>query len=125
MTRRFYPPTSSDEPIHGWHPYHLLHRERIRAHTKHDANGGSMERKEWDDPAWLPVLVEEVGEVARALCEYRHLTTDDDELAKQLKLELIQVGAMVVAWIEAICDYNIERTSVTSIGDALHKGGIV
>jgi len=99
--RRFYPPTVSDLPMHSWFPYSQMHRERIRAHEKHDTAGGSMERKTFDDPAWLPVLVEEVGEVARALCEYRHLTTDRDALAKALREELVQVGAMVAAWLDA------------------------
>lgn len=86
--------------------YAAFQAERIRAHAKHDTNGGSMERKRWDDPAWLPVLVEEVGEVARALCEYRHLARNDDTLREQLESELIQVGAMVSAWVDAL---NSER----------------
>lgn len=73
--------------------------ERIRAHFKHDRNGGSMERKEWDDPAWLAVLLEEVGEVARAICEHRHLLNDPATLKDELEKELIQVGAMTAAWI--------------------------
>jgi NTP pyrophosphatase (non-canonical NTP hydrolase) len=92
--------------MHGWDPYHYVHRERIRAHAKHDAGGGSMERKAWDDPAWLPVLVEEVGEVARALCECRHLRTDDVELRAQLRSELIQVAAMTCAWLEAVMTFD-------------------
>lgn len=102
MARRFYPPAESDIPLHGWNPYHLIHRERIRAHEKHDANGGSMERKDFDDPVWLPVLTEEVGEVARALCESALGNLDRAELKAQLREELIQVAAMTVAWIEAI-----------------------
>jgi len=76
--------------------------ERIRAHRKHVANGGSMEEKEWEDDAWLPVLVEEVGEVARALCEHRHLKFNDVVLKQELRAELIQVAAMTTAWIAAI-----------------------
>jgi len=42
----------------------------------------------------LAVLVEEVGEVARALC--------DDESVDRLRDELVQVAAVSVAWIQAL-----------------------
>lgn len=89
-----------------------VHAERLRAHAKHDTNGGSMERKDYRDPAWLPVLVEEVGEVARELCERgmggdtARLFTDaerDETLRQRLRAELVQVAAMVTAWVAA-CD---------------------
>lgn len=119
--RRFYPPTESDiyHRTTAGKVYEDVHRERIRAHDKHDDHGQSMERKSWDDPAWLSVLVEEVGEVARELCEQRH---DVDRAARQesmhiagldrameltfmarLREELVQVAAMACAWIDA-CD---------------------
>lgn len=102
MTQRtFYPPTESDIPIHGWRPYSDMHRERIRAHAKHDAAGGSMERKAFDDPAWLPVLVEEIGEVARVLCDDA-LGVLPEGVRATLRKELVQVGAMTAAWIDAI-----------------------
>lgn len=101
--RRYYPPTESDLPLHGWFPYSAVHRERIRAHEKHhNKPGGSMEMKDHDDPDWLPVLVEELGEVARVLCEHRHGRLTDDERDDALHLELVQVAAMSAAWIEAI-----------------------
>jgi NTP pyrophosphatase (non-canonical NTP hydrolase) len=112
MARRFIRPTESDIPMHGWRPYHDIHRERIRAHHKHDDNGQSMERKVWDDNAWLSVLVEEVGEVARVLCEERHGTYNNiqTEAMKTLREELVQTAAMTVAWIEAI-DLDTGKTS--------------
>jgi len=64
-------PSESDIPIHGWRPYSDMHRERIRAHAKHDERDGSMERKPFDHPIWLPVLTEEIGEVARVLLRQR------------------------------------------------------
>jgi hypothetical protein len=69
MSRRFYPPTESDLPMHGWRPY-----------------------------------VEEVGEVARVLCEQRHGTYDDidSKAMAALRGELVQTAAMTVAWIDAI-----------------------
>jgi hypothetical protein len=118
--RRFYPPTESDiyHRTTAGRVYEDVHRERIRAHEKHDDHGQSMERKSWDDPAWLSVLVEEVGEVAKELCEMRHAAhgfiespgmTEDEwravQVAAMLKLreELMQVAAMSCAWIDA-CD---------------------
>ena len=92
--RRFYPPTESDIPLHGWRPYSDLHRERVRAHEKHDDHGQSMERKTWDDESWLRVVTEELGEVARAL--------NDREMAGRVREELVQLGAMTTAWIDAI-----------------------
>jgi hypothetical protein len=91
----------------GLHPrpaYADIHFERIRAHNKHDGNGQSMERKTWNDPAWLSVLVEEMGEVARVLCEQRHGTYGhmDRDAMIALREELVQVAAMTVAWIDAI-----------------------
>ena len=56
-----------------------------------------MERAEWNDARWLPVLVEEVGEVARILCDNPN---DKDSLEE----ELIQVAAMASAWIDACND---------------------
>lgn len=100
--RRFYPLTESDLPMHGWRPYSDVHRERIRAHAKHDGNGDSMERKPYDDESWLSVLVEEIGEVAKEVCDFRHDKFDESEYMKRLREELIQVAAMAVAWIDAI-----------------------
>lgn len=71
-----------------------IHTERVRAHAKHSANGNSMEDRHWTDQQWLPVLVEEVGEVAKCLCE--GLAPSD------LRKELIQVLAMASAWVDAI-----------------------
>lgn len=105
MTRRIFLPSESDIYRDGL-PYGKLytdvHRERIRAHAKHDGNSDSMERIEWDDPAWLPVLVEEAGEVARELCEIRHRGYISDSDMIRLREELVQLAAMACAWIDAI-----------------------
>lgn len=103
MTRRFYPPTASDLGLHGGvqgRVYGDMHRERIRAHEKHDANGDSMERKTFDDPRFVTTVTEEVGEVCRALND--HLSGPRDRLAKEMRGELVQLGAMVAAWIDAV-----------------------
>lgn len=84
-------------------PYVLMHAERVRAHIKHaDKPGGSMEMHKWDSTDWLPVLVEEVGEVAKVLCDHRHGLLDDIEMIDQLREELVQVGAMTAAWLAAL-----------------------
>lgn len=73
--------------------YGDVHRERLRAHTKHEAR--SLERASWTEQArWLRTVGEEHGEVCRALC--------DDEGPERLRAELVQLAAMTVAWIEAI-----------------------
>lgn len=92
-------PTESDIPMHGFYPYHEIHRERIRAHIKHGAKGNSREDAPWTDVEWLPILMEELGEVAH------ELTYDADNeaaLKDRLRKELVQVAAMAVAWIESI-----------------------
>jgi len=100
--RTVYIPTEGDIPMHGWRPYSDMHRERIRAHAKHDERDGSMERKPYDHPIWLPVLVEEVGEVARVICDNELGMHLREETRAKLREELVQVGAMVAAWIDAI-----------------------
>jgi NTP pyrophosphatase (non-canonical NTP hydrolase) len=119
-SRRFYPPTNSDFGPHNTvqgRPYLDAHRERIRAHAKHDAKDGSMERKTWDNPIWLPVLTEEVGEVARVLCENELGDLGDGVTKARLREELVQVAAMACAWIDAI-DLEVPR-SVPTVAQAL------
>lgn len=78
-------------------------QERIRAHAKHGANGNSREDANWTDAEWLPILVEEIGEVAH------ELTYDAGQMAKSnLRKELVQVAAMACAWIAAIDASNAE-----------------
>lgn len=49
-----------------------------------------------DDPRWLPILVEEVGEVAQLL------TPDHGHNPGRLYAELIQVAAVALGWAEAV-----------------------
>lgn len=87
------------------YPYRDVHRERERAHRKHDPAGGSMERKRWSDRMWLPVLTEEVGEVARVLCDQAvgdERERDPTHVRARLREELVQVAAMACAWVDAI-----------------------
>lgn len=89
----------------GSNAYVGAHMERIDAHRKHDGEGQSLERAEWDDRRWLWVLMKEVGEVASAHDERvyidPHLTTRE-QMKKHIREELIQVIAMAAAWVDAI-----------------------
>lgn len=79
-----------------------VRRERLRAHAKHSARGQSAEQLHHNDPRWLPILVEEVGEVAREICDHGYDRT-------HLRDELIQVAAMAQAWADAIGSGALER----------------
>ena len=84
-------------------------KERERAYLKHNPAGNCMETKGWNDPAWLPVLVEEVGEVARVLCDYNNSHTwleITDQAQSRLREELIQVIAMATVWVARIDYYD-------------------
>lgn len=98
MRRKFDPPTYDDLPNEVWRPYEDVHRERVRAHALHDDRGQSMERRAADDPLWLPVVTEELGEVAQVLCDDTSKPLD----VPHLREELVQLAAMTVAWIDAI-----------------------
>lgn len=74
--------------------------ERLRAHIKHQAN--SAEEQSWTSPNFLTILLEEVGELAKAINEYRVITNQPHKLGRELRAELIQVSAMAQAWIVAI-----------------------
>lgn len=106
-------PTESDIPMHGWRPYSDFHRERIRAHAKHDnlPMHRSQERLPWIHDSWLRVLVEEVGECSRVLNDWELGELPADQVPAALRSELVQVGAMAAAWIDAIDDvYYIRHT---------------
>jgi hypothetical protein len=69
-----------------------VNAEFVRAQVKH--NGRTPADREMTNAERLPILVEEVGEVARAM-------TYDSDL-DNLVSELIQVAAMALAWVEGI-----------------------
>lgn len=93
-------PSESDIPMHGWDPYAQFHRERVRAHKKHEASGGSMELKDWDDPACLRITLEELGEVAKVLNDLDLGLLSREQAKADITTELVQLGAMVSAWAE-------------------------
>ncbi len=74
--------------------------EREWAHHKHGST--SMESLHVTDAVRLTVLVEEVGEVARAFNEARHHGGFTMANLNGLREELIQVAAMAGAWADAL-----------------------
>lgn len=87
---------------HCWQTFEddLLH-ERMRAHEKH--RDGSAENLDWFDfTRWLSILMEEVGEVARVVCELNLRNIEAEEAKREILKELVQVGAMSEAWAMAI-----------------------
>ncbi len=72
------------------HVYSDVAAERLRASQQH--GGNSVELAAYDDHArWWPVVIEEIGEVARAY----------QEAPERVHEELIQCAAMLCAWAEA------------------------
>jgi hypothetical protein len=74
---------------------------RAAAHRKHGAN--SIEMEPGDSPRWLPILVEEIGEVANALTY--------DGPTDQLRAELVDVLAVASAWVDAIDDLKLRKVN--------------
>ena len=62
-----------------------------------------------DDEQRLPILLEEVGEVARELCDSR-ASHYEPNLVK-LRDELVQTAAVAVAWIESVDARMVEAAS--------------
>lgn len=109
---------SCDEPEHKlW--LEVL-SARLEAHAKHGPN--SIGAIPAGDPRWLPILVEEVGEVAEAL-------TYDKASRPGLRAELVDVLAVASAWIDALDSADdLEPTGtgghdlVVSLGDCEMHG---
>ena len=76
--------------------YADIHQERVKAHKTHGANGNSREDAEAMNEEWLPILMEEVGEVAH------WFTYDTEKDISELRDELVQIAAMAAAWIDSI-----------------------
>jgi hypothetical protein len=81
--------------------YQEVHNERERAHRKHGAQGNSREDAVYTDREWLPILTEELGEVAHELT-YDSQHPGPNSGREALRKELIQVAAMACAWIDSI-----------------------
>ncbi len=59
---------------------------------------------------WLTILVEEVGEVAKAILE------NDPALV----LELVQTAAVCVRWLELITDADLQNAKTCNISQISH-----
>lgn len=75
------------------HLWREIQQAREKADQKHGDN--SIEHLPADSPDWLPILVEEVGEVAQA-------QTYDKGSRASLRAELIDVCSVASAWIAAL-----------------------
>ncbi len=74
--------------------WELIKIERVRQ----DKKWGAIPSRSHEHMYWLTVLVEEVGEVAKAIWEVvsgRNTLTDS-----LIKTELIHCAAVIVAWLE-------------------------
>lgn len=74
-----------------------VRQERLRQEGRFRLTCASAEMEEGEK---LGVLLEEVGEVARAFLEKRRLANDVH--GKDLRKELLQVAAVCTAWVEAL-----------------------
>lgn len=91
------------DKVYRTNVYNTVHAERERAHLKHGAAGNSREDAVWNDVEWLPILIEEVGEVAHEMTYDMDRATVDK--AERMREELVQVAAMASAWIDSIDRY--------------------
>jgi NTP pyrophosphatase (non-canonical NTP hydrolase) len=80
--------------------YQEIQTERERAHLVHGAT--SNEASPWDSDRRLRVLVEEVGEVAKAFNDHEHNKLTDGQLRREVRKELIQVAAMAASWADSV-----------------------
>lgn len=89
---------NADTATRCWRTDHnqarLLNRRRELAHEKHGAN--SIESMPAADQRWMPVLIEEIGEVAHAI------TYDSGKTMTDLADELLDVMAVCGAWLDAL-----------------------
>ena len=80
---------------HCWRTDHntsrIINAAREKAHEKHGEN--SIESISANDPRWLSILVEEVGEIAHALTY--------DAVDTRVVDELVDVLAVASAWLDA------------------------
>jgi NTP pyrophosphatase (non-canonical NTP hydrolase) len=58
-------------------------------------------KQSYDPLGWLPILIEEAGEVSKEVCDGYHKYTGNYN-TDALRTELVHVAAVAVAWIEDI-----------------------
>lgn len=75
----------------AWHETEVVVRDIREERAAQDQKWGSQREQSY--PVWNTILSEEVGEAAKEVLEKRR---------DKLRMELVQVAAVAVAWIEAI-----------------------
>ena len=95
-------------PICGAIAVERLRQERLRHAGRFRFTAYT---RECPDELRLAMLTEELGEVARVLCERDTLTDDQDLLIarRELRTELVQVAAIAVAWVEHLDELELEE----------------
>lgn len=73
--------------------FNMIKTERNRQ----DEKWGAIPPRSHEHMYWMTVLVEEVGEVAKAIWE---VVSGRSELQEPIKIELIHCAAVIVAWLE-------------------------
>lgn len=92
-------------------PLQLVALERNR---QDDLWPGHTCADQMDNGLRLAILTEEVGEVARELCEAaQHDRAVDTD---KLRTELVQVAAIAVAWVEALSKDDVVSGSASGEG---------
>lgn len=86
------------------HIWEAIRMEYDRAHTKH--NGNTPLNPDMPDRDRAAILLEEVGEVARALTPDAHTATGH---AGNLAEELIQTATMAAAWLQHLINQEEEE----------------
>lgn len=93
--------------------YNEIHEERIRAHLKHGGNSLESGNRfyEYDDraeyvPRWDEkqnrILVEEIGEISKAMNDFALGSLSREEYEKELRGELVQSMAVLAAWVDKL-----------------------
>lgn len=70
-------------------------QEVMAERARQDAKWGEQNHT---DEGWLPILVEELGEVSKAMLEHKY----GDGSAEDIRKELVQTAAVSLAWLECI-----------------------
>jgi len=75
----------------------LILKERYKSIQKFGVNN-------WAPIEWLPILIEEVGEVSKEICEgyFKDYYPEDKNRKERLKKEIVQVAAVCVKMLETI-----------------------
>lgn len=81
-----------------------VREEARKAHAKHYANGGSIFDPAMPEIRKLAALMEETGEVGRALTYDGGARTGDDTSKEHLILELIQTACVALTWADCLSD---------------------